>query len=65
MEQMERKVFAVNRVIELFKEDGIMISEEQARKILELSGKLVNIVVTQCRKDSNAVESSTKHKEVS
>mgnify|MGYP001312308918 CR=1 FL=1 len=65
MEEIERKGFPVSRVTELYKEDGIMITEEQAEKILAFSQKLVNIVVSQYITTLEVVESTTKLREVS
>jgi len=64
MEEMERKAFPISRVIELYKEDGFPLTEEQAEKILALSQKLVNIVVSQCRTAFEVVESGTNLQEV-
>lgn len=57
MEEMERKGFAVSRVIELYKEDGFLLTTEQAEKILLFSQKLVNIVVTHYRAAAYTVDS--------
>lgn len=65
MEENGKKVFPVNRVMELYEEEGINLTTEQAEKILALSQKLVNILVTHYRTDAYAVDSSTKLQEIS
>lgn len=48
MEETGKKAFPVQRVIELYKEEGIELTTQQAEQILEFSQKLINIVI-QCR----------------
>jgi len=60
MEEIERKVFPIQRVIALYKDEGLELTTEQAEEILELSQKLVNIVVTQYRTKLNSAESTTR-----
>lgn len=66
MEETAGKAFPMQRVVELYKDEGLELTTEQAEKILELSQKLVNIVVTQYRKELNSTESMSKgHQKVS
>ena len=65
MEESGRKVFPISRVIELYEEDGIKLTADQAEKILAFSRKLVNIVVSQYMTAFEAVESATNLREIS
>ena len=61
MNEIKKRNFPVQRVIELYREEGIELSIPQAEKILEFSQKLVNIVINQCVTGLSSVESITKH----
>ncbi|ADQ17058.1 hypothetical protein Lbys_1339 [Leadbetterella byssophila DSM 17132] len=64
MEETGKKAFPVQRVIELYKEEGIELTTQQAEQILEFSQKLINIVISQCMTGLAPVESTTgKHHE--
>lgn len=64
MEESGKKEFPISRVMELYNEEGLELTEGQAEKILALSQKLANIVVTHYRTDAYTVESSTSSQEV-
>lgn len=64
MEKIERKRFRVERVIELYEEDGIELKTDEAEKILAFSQKLVNIVVTHYRTATYTVDSSVNSEEI-
>lgn len=65
MEEIGKREFSVSRVIELYEEDGIKLTADQAEKILAFSRKLVNIVVSQYMTAFNVVDSATNLREVS
>ncbi len=64
MEEIRKGAFPVQKVIELYKEDGLELTVQQAEKILEFSQKLVNIVITQCMAEPPSVKSTTKLQEI-
>lgn len=64
MEESGKKVFPISRVMELYKEEGLQLTTEQAEKILTLSQKLVNIVVMHYRTAAYTVDSSINSEEV-
>lgn len=63
MEEIKKRDFPVQRVRELYREEGIELSISQAEKILEFSKKLVNIVINQCITGGPPVQSITKHQQ--
>lgn len=65
MEEIGKREFPIQRIIELYREDGLELSTEQAEEILALSQKLVNIVVRQYMTTFEVVESATNFREVS
>ena len=65
MEEIGKREFPISRVIELYEEDGIELTTDQAEKILAFSQKLVNIVFSQYMTSLEVVESATKLREVS
>lgn len=65
MEENGKKVLTVNRVMELYEEEGVNLTPEQAEKLPAFSQKLVNIVVTHCRTAGYTVDSFTNSEEVS
>lgn len=65
MEENGKKGFPISRVIELYEEEGINLTPEQAEKILAFSQKLVNIVVTHYRTATyTTVDSSVNSEEI-
>lgn len=64
MEEIGKREFPISRVIELYEEDGIDLTTEQAEKILGFSQKLVNIVVTHCRTAAYTVDSSVNSEKI-
>ena len=64
MEKIDKRVFRVHRVIELYEEDGMGLTTEQAEKILAFSQKLVNIVATHYRTADYTVYPSTNPEEI-
>ncbi len=64
MEEIGKREFPISRVIELYEEDGIKLTADQAEKILAFSQKLVNIVVTHYRTADYTVYPSTNSEEV-
>lgn len=61
MEETRKRGFSVQKVMELYREEGIELSTSQAEKILDFSQKMVNIVINQCLTGPSSVESITKH----
>ncbi len=65
MEEIVGKAFPMQRVVELYKDEGLELTTEQAEKILALSQKLVNLVVTHYRTAGYTVDSFINSEEVS
>ncbi len=64
MEKVGKKAFPVDRVVEIYKQDGIELTTQQAEKILQFSQKLVNIVINQCMTGLVPAKSTTIHREI-
>ncbi len=64
MEENGRKVFPISRVMELYEEEGVYLTTEQAEKILLFSQKLVNIVATHYKTAAYTVDSPINSEEV-
>lgn len=64
MEEIGRSALLTQRVIELYKEEGVELTTQQAEKILELCQKLVNIVVRHYRTAAYTVDLSTNSEKI-
>jgi DNA polymerase II large subunit len=60
MDKNKKRGITVQKVIELYREDGVEMTMRQAEKILEFSKILVNIVVKQCVAETFSADAATK-----